>query len=172
MEEKLDFRVPRSFALIIILFLSIKGRINFLQLERFSGKCESRFRYFFERSFDFLSFNKAMLKVHLNGRTALAFDPSYISKAGKKTPGVVYFWSGVAGRAKWGLEFCGLAVLDLTRKTAFHLFGFQTIDLRDEETLIEFYVRKLLVRKESLLEYSIWIMQDWFLKKKMKKSIQ
>lgn len=44
--------------------------------------------------------------MHLKGKTALAFDPSYILKAGKKTPGVGYFWSGVAGRAKWGLEFC------------------------------------------------------------------
>lgn len=165
MEIQLDCRIPRSFIFIVILFLSIKGRINFLQLERFSGKCESGFRYFFERSFDFLSFNNALLKVHLKGKVALAFDPSYISKAGKKTPGVGYFWSGVAGRSKWGLEFCGLAVLDLTRKTAFHLFGFQTIDLEDEETLIAFYVRKLLEQKKSLLEISKYLVADAYFSK-------
>jgi len=103
--------------------------------------------------------------MNVKGKTALAFDPSYISKAGKKTPGVGYFWSGVAGRAKWGLEFCGLAVLDISRKTAFHLFGFQTIDLNDEETLIQFYVRKLLERKESLLQISKYLVADAYFSK-------
>lgn len=103
--------------------------------------------------------------MNVKGKTALAFDPSYISKAGKKTPEVGYFWSGVAGRAKWGLEFCGLAVLDISRKTAFHLFGFQTIDLNDEETLIQFYVHKLLERKESLLQISKYLVADAYFSK-------
>src|SRR5690606_41406435 len=101
-------------------------------------------RYFFQLIFDFRSVNKSLIELSVKWKTALAVDPSYICKAGKKTPGVGYFWSGVAGRAKWGLEFCGLAVLDVSRKTAFHLFGFQTIDLNDQEILIEFYTRKLL----------------------------
>lgn len=150
---------------MVVLFISIKGRINFLQLERFSNRCESGFRYFFERSFDFLSFNKSLIELSVKGKTALAFDPSYICKAGKKTPGVGYFWSGVAGRAKWGLEFCGVAVLDVSRKTAFHLFGFQTIDLNDQETLIEFYTRKLLERKESLLQISKYMVADAYFSK-------
>lgn len=161
----MDCRIPKSFVLLVVLFISIKGRINFLQLERFSGRCESGFRYLFERGFDFLSFNKSLIQMNVKGKTALAFDPSYISKAGKKTPGVGYFWSGVAGRAKWGLEFCGLAVLDVSRKTAFHLFGFQTIDLNDEETLIQFYVRKLLERKESLLQISKYLVADAYFSK-------
>lgn len=165
MEEKLDCRIPKSFVLLVVLFISIKGRINFLQLERFSNRCESGFRYFFEQSFDFLSFNKSLIELSVEGKTALAFDPSYICKAGKKTPGVGYFWSGVAGRAKWGLEFCGLAVLDVSRKTAFHLFGFQTIDLNDQETLIEFYTRKLLERKESLLQISKYMVADAYFSK-------
>lgn len=103
--------------------------------------------------------------MNVKGKTAFAFDPSYISKTGKKTPGVGYFWSGVAGKTKWGLEFCGLAVLDLTRKTAFHLFGFQTIDLKDEETLIAFYVRKLLEKKESLLKISNYMVADAYFSK-------
>lgn len=165
MEEKLDRRIPKSFVLLVVLFLSIKGRINFLQLERFSNRCESGFRYFFERSFDFLRFNQSLIKMNVKGKAALAFDPSYISKAGKKTPGVGYFWSGVAGRTQWGLELCGLAVLDLTRRTAFHLFGFQTIDLKDGETLVEFYTRRLLERKEALLEISKYMVADAYFSK-------
>ena len=165
MEKKLDCRIPKSFFLILMLFLSIKGRINFLQLERFSGFCEQKFRYFFEQSFDFFAFNKTLITMNIKGKVALAFDPSYISKAGKKTPGVGYFWSGCAGKAKWGLEFCGLAVLDLTRKTAFHLFGFQTIDLLDDEKLIAFYVRKLLEKKDELLKISKYLVADAYFSK-------
>jgi hypothetical protein len=165
MEEKLDARIPKTFYLILLLFLSIKGKINFLQLSRFSGKCEQRFRYFFESSFNFLSFNKVLIESYVKGQTAIAFDPSYISKSGKKTPGVGYFWSGCSGRAKWGLEFCGLAVLDLTRETAFHLDGFQTVDLHDKETLIEFYGKKLLEKKNDLLNISKYIVADAYFSK-------
>jgi hypothetical protein len=165
MEKQLDSRIPKSFLLIVVLFLSIKGRINFLQLQRFSGKCEQRFRYFFEQSFDFLSFNKSLVTMNLQGKVAFAFDPSYILKAGKKTPGVGYFWSGCASRPKWGLEFCGLAILDMTRKTAFHLFGFQTVDMQDEDTLISFYVRKILEKKEALLKLSKHMVADAYFSK-------
>lgn len=91
MEKQLDCRIPRSFFFIVMLFLSIKGRINFLQLERFSGFCEQRFRYFFEQSFDFFAFNKILIMMNIKGKVALAFDPSHLSKAGKKTLGVGYF---------------------------------------------------------------------------------
>lgn len=165
MDEKLDCRIPRSFLFIVILFLGIKGRINFLQLERFTGKCEQRFRYFFERSFDFLNFSRALINLYVNGKKALAFDPSYISKSGKRTPGVGYFWSGVAGKAKWGLELCGIAALDINRRSAYHLLGFQTIDLRDEETLISFYVRKLLEQKDVLLKITNWLVVDAYFSK-------
>ena len=165
MNTKTDFRSQKTFALLVTLFLSIKGRINFLQLQRFSFRCESSFRYFFEQKFDFLTFNKVLIQKHLNDISAFAFDPSYISKAGKKTPGVGYFWSGCAGKAKWGLEFCGLAILDLTRRTAFHLFGFQTVDLKDHENLIGFYVRKILERKEELLKLSNYLVADAYFSK-------
>lgn len=165
MEEKLDLRVRKRFLQILILFLSIKGRVNFLQLERFSNYCEQGFRYFFEKRFDFFTLNKILIKSQIHVKSAFAFDPSYISKSGKKTPGVGYFWSGCAGKAKIGLEFNGLAVLDLTRRTAFHLFGFQTIDLQDDESLIGFYARKLLERKEELLQISKYMVADAYFSK-------
>ena len=93
--------------LIFSLFLSIKGSITFLQFERFGKFDEQTFCNQFEENFDFLAFNKILIKTHFGKDLALAFDPSFISKAGKKTPGVGYFCSGCAGKAKWGLEFCG-----------------------------------------------------------------
>ena len=43
-----------------------------------------RYRQQFEKQFDFLTFNKELVLSSGSGRYAIAFDPSYISKAGKK----------------------------------------------------------------------------------------
>jgi hypothetical protein len=58
---------------------------------------------------------------HGGSRFVIAFDPSYINKSGKKTPGLGWYWSGCAGQAKWGLEIGGLAAIDLDNHTAFPL---------------------------------------------------
>ncbi len=46
------------------------------------------------------------------GRWAIAIDPSYISKAGKKTPHIGRFWSGCAQSVKHGLEIMGIGLID------------------------------------------------------------
>ena len=92
--------------------------------------------------------------------SAIAFDPSYIYKSGKKTPGVDCFWSGVAKAGKWGLEFCGIAVLDKENHTAYHLDAFQTIGIKETESLIDFYARKIIERKDILLSLSHYIVAD------------
>jgi len=54
-------------------------------------------------------------------RLMLAFDPVYVRKAGKHTPDVGYYWSGVAGAAKLDIEIVGIAAVDLDACTAYHL---------------------------------------------------
>src|SRR5690554_7224790 len=88
------------------LYLGIKGRINFLQFERYGNHDEQSFRNQFEKPFDFMRFNKELIFEHGSGHYTIAFDSSYISKSGKP-PRLGYFWSGCAGKAKWGLEICG-----------------------------------------------------------------
>lgn len=46
-------------------------------------------------------------------RKAIAIDPSYISKSGKRTPWIGYFWSGCAGQVKRGLEIMGIGVINI-----------------------------------------------------------
>ena len=75
------------------LFLTIPNRINFLQIGRFGRSSEQRFRMNFRKKFDWISFNRALVQEGNPNRRAIAIDPSYISKSGKKTPGVGCFWS-------------------------------------------------------------------------------
>lgn len=112
-----------------------------------------------------MEFNKILIQAHCSSNLAIAFDPSYISKSGKKTPGTGYFWSGCAGKAKWGLELAGLAAIDGELNSAFHLEAVQTIGLAEDETLIEHYLKVVLVRKEDLQALSKIILVDAYFSK-------
>ena len=153
---------------VFVLILSIKGRINFLQLSRYGNFKEQRYRQQFEKQFDFLEFNKQLVLSSGGGKYAIAFDPSYINKSGKSTPGVGYFWSGVAGHSKWGLEIAGLAAIDINNHTAHHLEAVQTFTNNNtESTLTNWYADIITSRKDQLNQISNIIVADaWFSKRK------
>ena len=151
---------------IFYLFLGIKGRLNFLQFSRYGSYNEKTYRNNFQEAFDFLQFNKILLDTQSTQVCAIAFDPSYVSKSGKNTPGVGHFWSGVAGSSKWGLEFCGIAALDKENHTAYHLDAFQTIGIYEGESLVDFYARKIIERKDMLGSISRYVVADAYFSKK------
>jgi hypothetical protein len=74
----------KTYNQLIISILNKQSNINFLQLARYGKHKEQRYRQQFEKQFDFLIFNKDLDLSSGSGRYAIAFDPSYISKAGKK----------------------------------------------------------------------------------------
>ncbi len=155
------------FCEVVILLLSIKGRVNFLQLGRFGNFKEQRYRQQFEKPFPFLDFNKELTLSHGSKRFVIAFDPSYINKSGKKTPGLGWYWFGCAGQAKWGLEIGGLAAIDLDNHTAFHLEAVQTlIEDKQATSLTDWYVNVIKEQKETLSSISKYLVADaWFSKK-------
>ena len=109
---------------VFICFLCIKGKLNFLQMNRFIDKCEQYFSIHFENRFDFQGFNLAMIQERVK-ECIIAFDPSFIKKSGKKTYGLGSYWSGCAGKMKRGLEICCFAAVDIPHHTAFHLKAIQ-----------------------------------------------
>jgi len=146
-----------------ICFSSIKGKINFLQMARFSNKCEQYFRINFENKFNFQDFNLTMIKERIT-ECIVAFDPSYIKKSGKKTYGLGMYWSGCASRAKWGLDICGFAAVDITLNTAFHLNAIQTPQSKNT-SLLHYYCQ---IIKENYLyfkELTCYLVADSFFAK-------
>lgn len=114
---------------ILMLFLSVRHRINFLQLARHSDQyCEHSMRLHFEKYIDFATINQQLVQQHGSGHFILALDASYLPKSGKKTPGLGHFWSGTAQQALWGLEVSLLSVIDVEHRTAWHLDAVQTPD--------------------------------------------
>lgn len=150
---------------VLLCFLSIKGRINFLQLSRFSKYCEQYFRINFENKFNFQKFNLRLILDLKIKECIIAFDPSYISKSGKCTFGLNKYWSGCAKQAKWGLEICGFAVVDIIQNTAFHLNAIQT-PLFENMTLLDYYCQIVKDNFQYFKELSNYMVADAYFSKK------
>ena len=139
-----------------MLFLSHGGRINFLQMGRQGGMNEKNYRYHFENSFDWLSFNTIYVQQNCSEELIIGFDASYITKSGKCSHGLGYFYSGCAGQYKRGLEIGSFAAVDIKQNTAYHLIAVQTPsasrDRIDEHKTLTDYYGELFVEKSTQLK--------------------
>ncbi len=146
------------------LFLGIIGRINFLQLSRYSKYGEQYFRKQFSNNFNFMEFNRILIQSNCSSTLAIAFDPCHISKSGKKTAHVGWYWSGVSNASKWGLEIGGLAVVDIANHSAFHLEAIQTKQDKSKTLLMQ-YANSILKHKDALAKLSKYILVDAYFSK-------
>ena len=160
------------------LMLTHTGRLNFTQMARCGRSCESRFRQNFKKAFDWLSFNKSFLESTKGHRIAIAIDPCYISKAGKKTPGIDWFWSGCASAVKRGLEILGISIVDADTKDAIFLKAEQTFTdkkrgrkpkctegMDNPDSLTGWYLRMLSRNCRQLLSVCKLIVADAYFSK-------
>ena len=157
---------------IFVLCLGMKGRFNFLQMEREGIYNEQSYRNNYKKDFDFLGFNQALINKNCSKNLILGFDPSFIEKSGKCTSGLGYFYSGVAKSYKKGLEIGGLAVVDIDQKTAYHLECIQTPsakknNLNENKTLVDHYTELIVERAPKLLNTSdLLVVDGYFAKQK------
>lgn len=156
----------KFFLRLVFLQLSLRTRYNFLNMSRYGEYSEQSYRLNYSKSFPFSHFNELLIKEYCGKDLAILFDPSYISKSGKKTPGVSYFWSGCAGAMKWGMELCGIAVADMENHTAIHYQATQTENIKGEESLREFYAKIITEQQQDLHRISKNIVVDAFFSKK------
>jgi hypothetical protein len=160
-------KCQRRFILYIVrLLLQMRGRVNFTNLARYSNHAEQYFRKWFSEPFDFAGFNTELVLLVAGEERILGFDPSFMPKSGKRTPGVGYFWSGCAQSVKWGMELCGISVIDLTNHTAFHYEALQTVYDKTNQTLREYYAELITQRAEALKSISKIMVFDAFFSKK------
>jgi len=155
---------------IFVLFLGLRGRYNFLNMERY-GQCgEQTYRNQFEKRFDFIEFNSILIKEHCSKHLVNAFDPSYIPKSGKETAHIGKFWSGCSQKALKGIEIGGFAVVDIDNNTAFSLEAVQTPssqELKSEgKSLVNHYASLVIERKDTLLSFSRYLDVDGYFAKK------
>lgn len=147
---KLNKSIKTNIIEILILIMEIPGKINFLQLGRYGRRGEQCYRQTFGRGFDWLQFNMNLAANRFQygcRRLAIAIDPSYVSKAGKKTSHVGRFWSGCASAVKHGLEILGVGLIDADLKDCMMLRAVQTLNSRElkakDMTLNQWYIAVL-----------------------------
>ncbi|MBQ6750828.1 MAG: transposase [Bacteroidaceae bacterium] len=157
---------------ILLLYMVVPGKINFTQLGRYGRHCEQCYRQNFGRrrskSINWLRFNISLALRYFGGggRMAIAIDPSFISKAGKKTPHIGRFWSGCAGAVKHGLEIMGLGLINLDVHNCMMLRAHQTPSTSDlkmrNKSLTEHYIGVVKRYSKELLRLSHLIVADAF----------
>lgn len=154
--DRLNVKRQKFILHILMLFLSHRGRINFLQMGRQGGMNEKNYRYHFENKFDWLSFNTEFVHQNCGTELIIGFDPSYITKSGKCSYGLGYFYSGCASQYKQGLEIGSFAAVDIKQNTAYHLIAVQTPSAKrdriDEQITLTDYYGALFLEKSTQLE--------------------
>ena len=164
---KLNKSIKTNIIEILILIMSIPRKINFLQLGRCGRRGEQCYRQTFGRDFDWLQYNMNLAANRFQygcRRLAIAIDPSYVSKAGKKTPHVGRFWSGCASAVKHGLEILGIGLIDADVRDCMMLRAVQTLNSRElkarEMTLNQWYISVLKRYSAQLLKITDRLVAD------------
>ena len=164
---KLNKTFKANIIEILILIMCIPRKINFLQLGRYGRRGEQRYRQTFRKDFDWMCFNMNLAADRFQygmKRLAIAIDPSYVSKAGKKTAHIGRFWSGCASAVKHGLEILGIAVVDADIEDAMMLRAVQTQNATELKaksmTLGQWYLSVLKKYKDNLLKITSLLVAD------------
>ena len=141
-------------------------RHNFLNIYRYgSGDySEKSIRHQFSRKINFAGWFKTAMSSLKGKESIAAFDPSYISKSGKKTYGKDWFWSGKDQQTKPGLEKGCLALVDVEDAAAYSIEAVQTpSDMKGK--LMEHYVGIIKKNITSLLSYTRYLAADGYFMK-------
>jgi hypothetical protein len=126
---------------LVTLFLTIllmRGKVNFRNMSRYSDLNEKTYSRQFRKPFDFADFNKQLIEetVPSDHEKIAVLDCSFITKSGKKTYGLGFFYDSSHDQATKGLEISNLAVIDVTDKMGYSLSSWQTPPQEEIEVLI------------------------------------
>jgi hypothetical protein len=148
------------------LLLTLPWRANFKQMARWSGRNEGTIHNWFGSALELIDFHRSLIDKYGSGEYCTLFDPSYLPKSGKRTPGLGRYWSGQAGAVKQGLELGAFALGDVGHHTAFHLSASMTpshAELKTEgKTLMDHYVSLVAERRADILHFGGFLAADGY----------
>lgn len=151
------------------LWLRLPVRYTMLNLSRFSRYSEKSIRLHFEQLFDFTGFNTHLITKSCGKELIAAFDPTFIPKSGKKTPGLGKWWSGKDQGALKGLEISCLSIVDIQAGTAMSLEAVQTpckkVLQASQDNLVSHYVSIVKERMSTLKKMVKYLAADGYFMK-------
>ena len=167
-------KLTKSFEKILIevinLYMIITRKVNFTLMERYGSHDEQTYRNNFGKKksecIDWLKLNVSLAKRYFGekGRHAIAIDPSFISKSGKKTPHIGRFWSGCAQAVKHGLEIMGIGLIDIDANDCIMLRAHQSLTNKElglrDKSMTDFYISVVKRYRKELLKLSTLMVAD------------
>lgn len=164
---KLNKSIKTNIIEILLLIMCIPRKINFLQLGRYGRRGEQCYRQTFARGFDWLGYNMSLAanRYQYGGRRlAIAIDPTFVPKSGKKSAHIGRFWSGCASAVKHGLEVLGIGLVDADVHDCMMLRAVQTLSASERAakdlTLPQWYLSVLDRYKGELLKITNVMVAD------------
>jgi hypothetical protein len=123
-------RKPELTALTALFtaILTVCGKVNFMNLSRYSQGNEKSFRRQFKQGLPAGKFNRAFVEIEIPEAHEVigVLDASFNPKSGKQTFGLDRFYNGSHGRVERGLEISLLAVVDTVTENAYAIHAQQT----------------------------------------------
>lgn len=164
----------RFVTVLLTTVFALRGRLTFTNMARFAPLSEQTFRRNFEKAFDWIEFNLALLSLAPFEAKRLigAFDCTFIPKSGKKTYGLDLFWSSSTSKVERGLEVSVLALIDSESGERFALDAAQTppnLAQRSEQgySRIDFYMEQFTDCLASLSEVKYFVADGQYAKEKV-----
>lgn len=156
--------------------VSLRGRVNFTNLARFSPLHEQTFRRHFQKAFRWVWFNLTVFRLRRHPKEPIigVFDCSFLPKSGTETWGLDQFFSSLAGRSKQGLEVSVLGIVATGSRRAFGVDATQTppdLSKSEEEgySRVDFYLEQITDLYDQLagLGVSYWVGDGFYAKQKV-----
>jgi Transposase DDE domain len=162
----------KFFAWLIERWWMLPVRYNFLTLSRYGGYSDRAIREQFAKPLPFVELFDALFRPLRQKECILAFDPTFLSKAGKHTAGVYKFWNGAHQRAEQGLEAGVLSLVDVGDHMAYHIEATQTqpvaVDAaatEEQKGIMDQYATMITSHTAMLQQYSTVVVVDGYFMK-------
>lgn len=166
--ERLQLSKPKAkflYTFFSTLFI-LRGRATLANLSRFSGWSEKTFRRNYQKAWGFARLNSILLDLIDPGECIAAIDATTTAKAGRKTFGVGWFWSGCHNRTIRGLEFSCIAIVSMKFRTAFALSLRQTLAQTRNLSRLDHYLKQVQQCKRQLRKRVKYLVGDGAYSKK------
>ena len=126
----------------------MRGRVTMLGISRWSeGISYKTIERFFDKKIDWLRLKWKMIEKEIGKEVILVADESTVSKSGKVTHGLGYFYSGLQGRAIKGISFLSFSLVDVKSRRAYPLFTKQV--KKEKKTKEEKSIKKSVGRPKG-----------------------
>lgn len=162
------------------VLLRMRGRVNFINMARYSVFCEQTFRRHFAKAFQWVTLNLTVVWLCRHPREPLigVFDCTFVPKSGTETWGIDRFFSSAARRTKRGQEVSILGVVATESREAFGIDATQTpaglsgrgvSEASKGYSSVDFYIEQIedLQKQMADLGVSYWVGDGFYAKRKV-----